>query len=182
MAHALTLITLQAGGARERTDQQVAAVALSSVERTGREAIADMHRFLDLLGQRGGEAPGIRDVPELIEGVRRGGLEVRLDLDPSDLPASVSTTVYRVIQEALTNVVKDSEASAARVVVRRVEEVLVTEVTDDGQPATTRVKGRGRGLVGLRERVALFDDSVEYGSTPEGWHVEARIPLGREAP
>ncbi len=177
MAHALTLITLQAGGARERTDQPVAADALSSIEHTGREALADMHRFLDLLGPGGGEAPGVGDIPELVDGVRRGGLDVTLDLDPGELPASVSTTVYRVVQEGLTNVVKHSDAASARVVVRRHEQGILAEVSDDGHARTARVNGSGRGLTGLHQRLALFDGTLESGSTPRGWRVEARIPL-----
>ena len=177
MAHALTLITLQAGGARERTDQPVAADALSSIEHTGREALADMHRFLDLLGPGGGEAPGVGDIPELVDGVRRGGLAVALDLDPGELPASLSTTVYRVVQEALTNVVKHSDAGSAQVVVHRREQEILAEVNDDGHARTARVNGSGRGLTGLTERLALFEGTLESGSTPRGWRVRARIPL-----
>ncbi len=181
MAHALTLITLQAGSARERSDQPVTAEALSAIERTGREALADMHRFLDLLGPAGGEAPGIGHLPELVEGVRRGGLDVTLDVDAGELPASLSTTVYRVVQEGLTNVVKHTEARAAWVVVRRDERTVVAEVTDDGQRTSARVNGSGRGLAGLRARLALFDGTLECDQTPTGWHVEARIPLSTDA-
>ncbi len=182
MAHALTLITLQAGGARERTDQPIAIDALSSIERTGREALADMHRFLDLLGPTDGEAPGVSNITELVEGVRRGGLAVTLDLDAGDLPASVSTTVYRVVQEALTNVVKHSDASTARVVVRRDERTVKVEVNDDGCPTDALLSGSGRGLAGLRERLALFDGTLDCGGTPAGWMVAARIPLATDVP
>jgi signal transduction histidine kinase len=182
MAHALTLITLQAGGARERTDQPVAADALTSIEHTGREALADMHRFLDLLGPGGGEAPGVGDIQELVDGVRRGGLDVALDLDPGQLPASVSTTVYRVVQEGLTNVVKHSDADSARVVVSRDEQEVVAEVSDDGHARAAHVNGSGRGLTGLHERLALFEGTLESGSTPSGWRVRARIPLGADTP
>lgn len=182
MAHALTLITLQAGGARERTEPGVAADALTAIEQSGREALADMHRFLDLLGgAEGDDAPGVGHLPELVEGVRRGGLDVDLDLSAGDLPPSVSTTVYRVVQEALTNVVRHSDAGRARVEVSRDGRGLVTRVTDDGRPASTAVHGSGRGLVGLRERLALFGGTLDTSTSDEGWSVEARIPLGEGA-
>jgi signal transduction histidine kinase len=178
MAHALTLITLQAGGARERTEQPLAEQALSAIERTGREALADMHRFLDLLGAGTDDAPGVGHLPELVEGVRRNGLAVDLEVEPVDLPGSLSTAVYRVVQEALTNVVRHSDAAAVRVEVLRDDHALVARVTDDGQGVATRVDGSGRGLTGLRERLALYDGTLESGATGTGWRVEARIPLG----
>lgn len=181
MAHALTLITLQAGGARERTDPGVAADALAAIEQSGREALADMHRFLDLLGGTGSDdAPGVSHLPELVEGVRRGGLAVDLDVAAGELPPSVSTTVYRVVQEALTNVVRHSEARSARVEVSRDDHALVARVTDDGSPtASARVNGSGRGLAGLRERLSLFDGTLDTRRTEQGWSLEARIPLPR---
>ncbi|UMG91993.1 histidine kinase dimerization/phosphoacceptor domain-containing protein [Nocardioides sp. TF02-7] len=77
MAHALTLITLHAGSARERTTDTGSADALAAIERSGREALADMHRYLGLLGPRDGEAPGLADIDDLVEGVRRGGARRR---------------------------------------------------------------------------------------------------------
>jgi signal transduction histidine kinase len=178
MAHALTLITLQAGGARERSDQPLATDTLASIERTSREALTDLHRFLDLLGPDEEEAPHVGHLPELVEGVSRSGLDVHLDVDECELPASVSTTAYRVVQEALTNVVRHSDAGTARVTVRVADRELLTEVTDDGRPRVPVARGSGRGLAGLRERVALFEGTLECGSTGDGWRVSARIPLG----
>ncbi len=179
MAHALTLITLQAGGARERADEPLTRDVLGGIERTGREALADMHRFLGLLGPATGESPGIGHLPELVEGVRRHGLEVTLDVDvDADLPQSVGTTVYRVVQEGLTNVVRHSDAVTARVVVRREDREVVARVVDAGTARDAAVTGSGRGLAGLRERLALFDGTLESGCTGDGWSVEARIPHG----
>ncbi|HET7350459.1 MAG TPA: ATP-binding protein, partial [Marmoricola sp.] len=104
-----------------------------------------------------------------------------LDVSAGDLPPSVSTTVYRVVQEALTNVVRHSDAGRARVEVSRDGRGLVTRVTDDGRPASTAVHGSGRGLVGLRERLALFGGTLDTSTSDEGWSVEARIPLGEGA-
>lgn len=183
MAHALTLITLQAGGARERTEQGVAVQAFGAIEEAGREALADMHRFLGLLGpgRDQGEAPGLGDLPDLVDGVRRGGLAVELDLCVDELPASVGTTVYRVVQEGLTNVIRHSEARRARVVVRREETSVLTTVTDDGRPRAPRTEGGGRGLAGLAERLSLFDGTLESARTDDGWCLEARIPLAGES-
>lgn len=178
LAHALTLITLQAGGARERTDQPVAVQALSAIEETGRDALEEMQRFLSLLdGPSSPAAPGIGDLPRLVQRVREGGLAVHLDAQPVEVTPGVSTTVYRVVQEALTNVVRHSDAANANVVVHRQGPLLVIRVSDDGRSVTGPTPGSGRGLAGLVERVTAFDGTVSSGRTSGGWHVEARIPL-----
>ena len=177
LAHALTLITLQAGSARERTEEHVAADALASIERTGRDALADMQRFLVLLGPGSPDAPGIGDLPGLVDSVRAGGLEIELDSESGVVTPGVSTTVFRVVQEALTNVVRHSNARGARVAVHRDGGVLVTRVSDDGEAVDARTPGTGRGLAGLADRVRAFDGTVTSGRTPDGWQVEARIPV-----
>lgn len=111
VAHALTVMTLQAGVARERSSEPGAAQCLEAIEQEGREALADMHRFLRLLGEDGqgpAETPGIQDLPDLVARVRASGLAVDLAVGPgvADLPASVSATAYRVVQEGLTNAIK----------------------------------------------------------------------------
>ncbi len=177
LAHALTLITLQAGSARERTEEHVAADALTSIERTGRDALADMQRFLALLGPGSPDAPGIGDLPGLVDSVRAGGLEIELDTESGVVTPGVSTTVFRVVQEALTNVVRHSNARGARVAVHRDGGVLVTRVSDDGEAVDARTPGTGRGLAGLADRVRAFDGTVTSGRTADGWQVEARIPV-----
>ncbi len=179
MAHALTLITLQAGGARERADAGPTQDSLRAIERTGREALADLHRFLDLLGPAEEEAPGIADLPDLVDGVRHGGLDVDLDVRvEAELTPSVSTAVYRVVQEGLTNVVRHSDTGRARVEVSSCEGMVVARVADRGSARPTTVQGTGRGLVGLRERLALFDGTLTAHRDGSGWLLEARIPLG----
>ena len=179
MAHALTLITLQAGAASERATDDAARELLGGIETTGREALADMHRFLALVGHGDDETPGVTSLPGLVEGVQRGGLEVDLDVDiDRELPGSLSTTVYRVVQEALTNVARHSEATRARVGVACDDHRLVVRVSDDGRPRPGRTEGTGRGVAGLHERVALFGGEVVSGPRGGGWCLEASIPLG----
>lgn len=186
VAHALTLMTLQAGGARERSRDPVTTQALTSIEDSGREALGDMHRFLRLLGNRDEgpfEAPGVRDLEDLVQRVRAAGLDVDLRLDERlvDLPSSVASTAYRVVQEGLTNAVKHSDAGRARVEVRLDEGYLVVDVSDDGAAADVHRSlpaGEGRGLAGLRDRVALFDGTLSAGATPDrGWRIEVSIPV-----
>lgn len=185
VAHALTLMTLQAGAARERTDQPLVAEALETIENGGREALHDMHRFLQLLGDPangGSDAPGVRDLGDLVERTLGVGLTVSLSIDDevSALPASVSSTVYRIVQEGLTNAVKHAAASHVDVAVRRAGPDLLVSVEDDGAGRDVRrsaVPHGGRGLVGLQERVALFRGVLSTESTGTGWRLEATIPL-----
>ncbi len=179
MAHALTLITLQAGGARERADEPLVQETFGAIEQAGREALADMHRFLDLLGPDDDEAPGLAHLPDLVDGVRRGGLDVDLDVQVlADLPPSVATTVYRIVQEGLTNVVRHSDARHARVEVSSDGRAVMARVVDDGSAREALVAGSGHGIAGLRERLALFHGTLETGSNGSGWSMEGRIPIG----
>lgn len=183
VAHAVTLMTLQAGNARERTTDAAMQEALRSVEAGGRTALADMHRFLRVLGPDGhSDAPGLQDLDDMVEQVRAGGMTVDVvrDGDLGQLPASISATAYRVAQEALTNAVKHSAASRATVTVTSDGRHLMVDVvnTAGARSAVPARNGAGRGLAGLRERLALFQGRLEAGRTPDGqWRVTARIPL-----
>lgn len=177
LAHALTLITLQAGSARERATDALAADALATIEETGRTALADMHRFLRLLSAPAGEPPGLENLSDLVDGVRRSGVTVTLEVSTESLPVGVSTALYRVVQEGLTNVVRHSEARDAEVTVSRQARAVVARVACRGLPRRDPVRGSGRGLVGLRERLALYDGELDSGPTTDGWLLEARIPL-----
>jgi len=195
MAHALTLITLQAGGARERsTDPQVAEL-LGGIESTGREALDDLHRLLRLDGRDEEESLGVAALADLVVEARRHDLEVDLRVDlPETVPGTISTTIFRVVQESLTNIVRHSDARVARIGVSRDGAgTVVVRVDDDGVPRPARVAGTGRGLPGLGERVALLGGVLEAGPEPvhtgprepewrpghSGWRVEARIPWSR---
>ena len=183
VAHALTVMTLQAGAARERSETPVVSSALAAIEHEGREAMQDMHRVLMLLGDRNGhEAPGLGDLPELLERTRGLGTEVGLAVDDGvrEVPVSVSATIYRVVQEGLTNAMKHSSATRVDVAVRREGSSLVVTVEDNGagarRPRLAMATG-GRGLVGLRERLELFGGRLAAGPGPSGWRLEATLPL-----
>lgn len=186
VAHALTVMTLQAGAARERSETPVVAEALAAIERGGREAMQDMHRFLRLLGDRNGhdEAPGLADLPGLVERTRGLGIKVGLAVEDRvrEVPASISATVYRVVQEGLTNAVKHSSASRVDVAVRRDAASLVVTVENDGTRAgSPAMPTGGHGLAGLRERVDLFGGCLSAGAGPSGWRLQATIPLTARA-
>ena len=125
-------------------------------------------------------APGIRDVPGLIERARGAGLQVELAVEgaPRALPAGVDLSAYRIVQEALTNVIKHARARRTDVRVRYALDALELSVVDDGE-GDDAGEGPGHGLVGMRERVALFGGTLETGAAGEGrgYAVRAVLPL-----
>lgn len=179
VAHALTLMTLQAGAARERATQPAAVEALSAIESGGRQALLDMHRFLRLLPEDGSEARTLQDLDDLVEQLRAGGFEAHLlkkgDLDT--LPTSISATAYRTVQEGLTNAAKHSGAGAAHVTIRRDEDELRVEITDTSGTHGPLSVGSGRGLAGLRDRLEVFEGSLTAGPGGSGWVLRAVIPI-----
>lgn len=184
VAHTLTLMTLQAGAARERTEERVAAEALATIENGGRQALVDMHRFLRMLDEvaRPGRAPGLQDLDDLVARMSAGGFvaDVATSGDLESLPASVSSTAYRVVQEGLTNAAKHSGAAAAHVAIRLENDTVRVEVNDAGR---TYARGRGlalgsgRGLAALRDRLALFEGTLTAAPDDHGWSLTAVIPL-----
>lgn len=181
VAHTLTLITLQAGTARERAEDEETAALLGSIEQGARDGLGEMHRFLRLLDHTPQEQPGIRHVPDLVDRVRQGGdVDVAYDVESGahECPPDASAAVYRVVQEALTNAVRHSDTTRATVSVRRDGDSVVTLVTSTGRPRETPVTGSGRGLVGLRERLEVLGGTIVSAPTADGWQVEARIPVG----
>lgn len=177
VAHTMTLIALQAGSARERSTEPVTGALLGSIEASARDGMTEMQRLLRLLDSTPEEQPAIDHLPGLVEGVRRSGLEVDVRISVDDLPRGVSTAVYRVVQEGLTNVIRHSDARAAVVAVRREGSALVAEVCSEGDAREAAPSGSGRGLVGLRERLAMVGGTVDSLPTETGWRLEARIPL-----
>ncbi|MFC6236387.1 sensor histidine kinase [Longivirga aurantiaca] len=183
VAHAITVMTLQAGGARRRSSDPVVQDALLVVEGAGRQALTDMNRFLEVLGsdvEALGEAPGLDDVPDIVDVTRAAGADVEVSISGQvdRVPASVGATGYRVVQEALTNALKHASPGPMRVRVVAGSDALDVLVVSPAALAGPRAgaNGGGRGLRGLRGRVAVFGGSLAAGAEGDVWQVAARIP------
>jgi signal transduction histidine kinase len=191
VGHALNIIVIQAAGAQRVLESrpQVASDSLTAIESAGREALSDMERMLgvlresEVISRELGPQPGLLQVDGLATQVSEAGLPVEVTVQgrPLDLPASVELSAYRIVQEALTNALKHSGGSRARVTIRYEPDSLELEITDDGHGSLQRMSGAagaGRGLIGMRERVAIFGGELSAGPMAEGgYRVHARLPL-----
>lgn len=192
VAHAMSVMVVQAGAARTvvATDPDEARRALHRVEETGRAGLAEMRRLIGVLkaDERAAEPfapqPGLGQLGQLLDTMRNAGLRAEAVVEgaPLDVPSGVDLTAYRVVQEGLTNVLKHAGNASARVVVRYASDAIEVEVADDGRgPPPNDVAAPGHGLIGMRERVELFDGSLAMGGRPGGGFVlRARIPLHPE--
>ena len=187
VAHSLSVIIAQADGGRFVASQkpEKAAEVLGTIGETGRAALADMRSLLGVLRQEDetsfGPQPGPEMLPELTKRVRTAGLPVDLEMDDSleDLPQALGLSVFRLVQEALTNVLKHGgPGSSAAVRIRRHPQHLLIEVLDDGQGTDPASDGQGHGLTGMRERMAVFGGTLQAGPLPSrGFRVRASVPL-----
>jgi signal transduction histidine kinase len=186
VGHSVSVMTVQASGVRRllRPEQEREREALLIVEQTGREALAEMRRLVDVL-RRPEEAPALAPQPslqhldKLVDQVRESGLNVELKVegDVAKLPASVDLAAYRLVQEGLTNTLKHAQAHRAEVLVRYGNGEVEVVVADDGN-GTGGGAGGGHGLVGLRERIAVAGGELDAGPrTGGGFQVRARLPM-----
>jgi signal transduction histidine kinase len=186
VGHSVSVMTVQASAVRRllRPEQEKEREALLVVEQTGREALAEMRRMVGVL-RRPEEAPALAPQPslehldKLIEQARESGLpvELRVEGEPVPLPAGVDLTAYRLVQEGLTNALKHAQAERAQVVVRYGAGDIELTVSDDGRGAGSG-DGGGHGLVGMRERVAVYGGELEAGPRPEGgFRLRAKLPV-----
>ena len=190
VGHSVSVMVVQAGAERLVLGEERPATreALLAIERTGREALAEMSRLLGILRTDGdglalAPRPSLAHVDALLQTVRDAGVpvELRVDGEQTDLPPGVDVSAYRVVQEALTNVVKHAGPARASVVVRYGDRAVEVEVTDDGSQSVNG-KAAGYGLPGMRERVELHGGTLETGKRSEGgFRVKARLPLGAVA-
>jgi signal transduction histidine kinase len=188
VAHHLSVIVLLAAGARASgASGKAAEAALENIENSGRQALAENRRLLGVLRDTGQDAglapqPGIGELEALADTVRAAGLPVNLiiDGDHAAVPAAVDVSVYRIVQEALTNVLKHAGRARADVTIGCASEAVTIEITNSGtrQPRNQPTDG-GHGLAGMRERAAIFGGELHAGPRPGGgFAVLARLPLG----
>jgi signal transduction histidine kinase len=192
VAHAMSVIAVQSGVGAHVADTQPEEVgkALVAIEATSRDALTELRRLLGVLRQDGEPqasltpVPGLANLEGLLAEVAKAGLAVRLRVEgrPAPLPAGVDLSAYRIVQEALTNVVKHAGPATAQVTICYRDQEVTVEVTDDGRGvgavAGDGRKGTGHGLIGMAERVAAFGGDLEVGPRPGGgFRVAARLPV-----
>lgn len=186
VGHAVSVMTVQSGAVRRllHEDQERERDALIVVEQTGRQALAEMRRLVGVL-RNPTDAPALAPQPSLehldslVAQVREAGLpvELRIEGDPSKLPAGVDLTAYRLVQEALTNALKHAHAKQAEVVVRYGNGEVEVTVTDDGVGGLPS-ELVGQGLVGMRERVSVYGGELRAGPRRGGgYEMRARLPV-----
>ncbi|QDQ13699.1 sensor histidine kinase [Streptomyces spectabilis] len=190
VAHHITAMQLMAGGARKvlHHDTALAQDALESLEDSGRLALSEMRQLLDVLrtdddaeSRPAAPQPDVTDLPRVVAESRQAGVDTELLVDGvrQELAPTLGLTVFRIVQEALTNIRKHAGGARATVRLAYGPELLTVEIRDDGSATTAPRKGRaGHGLVGMRERVALHGGTLETGPRPDGgFRVLATLPL-----
>jgi signal transduction histidine kinase len=189
VAHAMSVIAVQAGVANHVIDRRpdLARQALTTVETHTRAALVEMRRLLGVLRQAdepaGGlsPSPGLADVPRLVEQFTEAGLQVETSVagESGDLPDGVDLSAYRIVQEGLTNVLKHG-GPVARLTIDRESGSVTVSITDDGGAHRTGPhphQAAGHGLIGMRERVAVFGGTLSAGPRPDGgFHLTAKLP------
>jgi signal transduction histidine kinase len=196
VAHSVSVILLQVGAARMRAlDQPAVAEPLHAAEASGRQALAELRRLLGVLNDSPAEdcgrdhaadervpdapQPSIATLDRLASTVRAAGLNIDLAIvgEVRPLPPGLELSVYRIVQEALTNVLKHAQASRVRVRVDYGPDAVTIDVVDDGTARTTSGAPAGHGLVGMRQRARVFGGTTTAGPAPAGgWHVRAELP------
>jgi signal transduction histidine kinase len=190
VAHAISVVIVQAGAARRvlKTSPERADEAIGSIQTVGRQALAEMRRLLEVLRRDHelevlGPQPGVDRLDALVQQVEAAGLrvDVVIEGEARPLPASIDLSVYRIVQEALTNTLKHAGPARARVRLRYAGDRLQVTVSDDGRRgAAGRGNGRrsGHGLLGMRERVLLLGGEVSTGpGSSGGYEVHVELPL-----
>jgi len=186
VAHKVSVMVVQAGAERSVLDPAATSTeeTLRTIEATGREALVELRRLLGVL--RSGEEsslapqPTLADVDGLVAQVRDAGVDVELRIEGErrSLAPGVELSAFRIVQEALTNVLKHAGGAHALVALRFRPEEIEIEVRDEGGSARTAGTGAGHGLLGIRERVALHGGRVDVGPTDAGYAVRAWLPAG----
>jgi signal transduction histidine kinase len=195
IAHSVSVMVIQAGAAEQLLEQapERARQPLEAVQDTGRQTIVELRRLLGILREDGQELslapqPGLAGLELLVEETRQAGLPVQLRTEgrPWPLPPGADLAAYRIIQEALTNTLRHAGPAQAEVIVRYNDHAVELEILDDGQGPGRRdgPEGSGHGLVGMRERIALYGGTLETGprasttgTAGTGYAVQAWLPI-----
>lgn len=191
VAHSLTVVIAQADGGRYagRKDPDKAIEALDTIAARGRSALTQMRELLSVLHDDAPSprsttvTPGVAGVPDLVADAKRNGVEVQLHVtgEPRQLDEVRDLSVYRIVQESLTNVLK--HAGSVPVQVRLEWEPAQVTISVDNAPGDDRIEGSGRGLTGIRQRVAIHGGEAKWGASavyPGGWNVTATVPFAKE--
>ncbi|MFI6473654.1 sensor histidine kinase [Streptomyces sp. NPDC050516] len=186
LAHSISVINVQAGVglALLDSDPEQARTALTTIKSASKEALGEVRQVLETLRAPGeaprSPAPGLDRLPELVEQAASAGLTVETTTTgrPEALPPGTDLAAFRIVQEALTNVVRHSAARTARVAVGYEPGALVLRIDDGGPPSGGDAGGSGNGLIGMRERAAALGGTIDAGPVPAGgFRVTARLPL-----
>lgn len=191
VAHHVSLMTVQAGAAKTvaADDPEGALRAMEAVEMAGRRVLGELRDLLDVLrpdadAEELGPQPGLADIPRLVDQFGEAGLQVSLSMNTArpDLPARAELFAYRIVQEALTNVLKHAGPDArGEVRVTTDDHQVAIQVLDDG-PGATILPGAGHGIIGMRERARLVGGTLVAGPRPGGgFQVVAHLPIGESA-
>jgi signal transduction histidine kinase len=190
VAHNVSMMVVQAGAAERvlEGDQPEVRDALSAIGNTGRETVDEMRLLLGVLrrsddGLAFAPQPGLDDLDQLVRNVSSTGVHVALHIEGAraPLPPGVDLSAYRIIQEALTNVIKHAGPASAEVTVRYDKDCVEVEVRDDGHSEAPG-DGTGNGLIGMRERVAMLGGELRAGTSQSGgFAVSARLPIAGQA-
>jgi signal transduction histidine kinase len=186
VAHSVSVMVVQAqAGPRLLAEPEQARGAFRSIEVSGREALVELRRLLGVLRTENeqlaiGPQPGLGSLESLLGQLREAGLRVELRVEgaPVQLSPGIDLSAYRIVQEALTNTLKHAGRAQAEVTIRYGSSLLGLEVVDNGSGAPASLNGSGNGLIGMRERVALYGGVLEAGPDDRGGYaIRARLPL-----
>lgn len=186
IAHEVSMIVVQAGAERKVLGDANASTrdVLATIENVGRSALDEMRRMVGMLRQDAGSPPApqpaLADIATLVERIQDAGVPVKLSVEgePHDLPAGIELSAFRIVQEALTNIVKHAGDARAEVRIRYADDALALEIVDDGRSPEKGESTGGHGLAGMRERVAMYGGHLEVGRRDgAGFTVRARLPI-----
>jgi signal transduction histidine kinase len=186
IAHNVSMMVVQAGAERRTLDPESGSTqeVLTTIEQIGRGALTEMRRLVGMLRSDDGAPlapqPGLGDLPTLVGQVREAGLPIELHVEgePRELPVGLELSAYRIVQEALTNALKHAGEARATVRVSYAPDSLELEIVDDGTGGPPRATGGGHGLVGMRERVALYGGRFDAGRSPGGgFAIRVLLPI-----